>query len=188
MAALPPFIELMASLGINDREPTHSPPHITPTRSRSGSCSSMSSTASSNLASGPISPSSESFSRDIDVDRRHASARLRTIRYSPYNAASSTARPSTSSSTSLAPSIEEQESGRRSTSPRSSSSPHRNRPSSLQFAKNTRELHASTPISSYVRRRTPQNSPIAATFPHRIPSERPETITLPSLLPASISH
>ncbi|KAF9221866.1 hypothetical protein BS17DRAFT_218572 [Gyrodon lividus] len=189
MAALPSFIELMASLGL-DGDVKPSPPRITTTRSRSDSCSSVSSTASSNKCCSPISPSfntsSESLSRDMDIDRRHGSARLRTVRYSPYISASSSARQS--SSTSLAPSTEEQESGRRSTSPRLSSSPRRHRPSSLQFLKNTRELHASTPISSYVRRKTPQNSPTVATFSHRIHVERPETITLPSLLSAPTPH
>lgn len=179
----------MASLGL-DGEPKSSPSHISITRSRSGSCSSVSSIASSNQGCSPTSPSfdtsSESFSRDMDVDRRHGSARLRTVRYSPYISASSSARPSSSASLTA---TEEQESGRRSTSPRlSSSSPGRHRPSSLQFSKNTRELHASTPISSYVRRKTPQNSPTAATFSPRIHIERPETIALPSLLPAPTSH
>ncbi|KIK90990.1 hypothetical protein PAXRUDRAFT_655398 [Paxillus rubicundulus Ve08.2h10] len=166
MAALPSFIELMASLGL-DGEPKPSPSCISTTRSRSASCSSVSSIASSNQGCTPTSPSfdasSESFSRDLDVDRRHGSGRLRTVRYSPYISASST-------------------------SPRLSSSPSRHRPLSLQFSKNTRELHASTPISSYVRRKTPQNSPTAATFSHRIHAERPETITLPSLLSAPTLH
>ncbi|KAG6378446.1 hypothetical protein JVT61DRAFT_12701 [Boletus reticuloceps] len=189
--ALPSFIELMASLGLdNDAKPSlESPPRITTSRSRSGSCSSVSSLGSSNPGCSPTSPSfnisSESIPRDVDADRRHSSFRLRTVRFSPYISPGSSARESTSS-TSLAPSVEEIENKRRSASPRSS--PGRNRPLSLQFAKNSRELHATTPISGYARRRTPQNSPTTATFPHRAHVDRPETIVLPSLLPAPISH
>ncbi|KIJ70279.1 hypothetical protein HYDPIDRAFT_23403 [Hydnomerulius pinastri MD-312] len=187
MAALPSFIELMASLGL-DGDVKPSPPRITTTRSRSGSCSSVSSITSSNRDYSPISPSfnlsSESFTRDMEADRRHGPARLRAVRYSPYISASSSARQGSSTSLTIFP--EEQESGRRSTSPHLSSSPGRHRPSPLQFAKKTRELHASTPISSYVRRKTPQNSPTAATFSHRIPVERPEVITLPSLMPVTL--
>ncbi|KAN0097734.1 hypothetical protein V8E55_002180 [Tylopilus felleus] len=186
--ALPSFIELMASLGLdNDAKPT--PPHITTPRPRSGSCSSVSSHGSSNPGCSPTSPSfsiSEPTTRDVDTDRRHGSVRLRTVRFSPYISPSSSTRQS--SSTSLTPSAEESENGRRSVSPRLSSSPGRNKPSPLQSAKNSRELHATTPISSFARRRTPQNSPTTASFPHRVHVDRPETITLPSLLPAPISH
>ncbi|KAG8218377.1 hypothetical protein J3R82DRAFT_3997 [Butyriboletus roseoflavus] len=186
-SALPSFIELMASLGLdNDAKP--SPPRITTPRSRSGSCSSASSLGSSNPGCSPISPSfiisSESISRDVEVDRRHGS-RLRAVRFSPYISPSSSARQSSSA---LAPSVEEVENGRRSASPRLSSSPARNKPSPLQSAKNSRELHATTPISGYARRRTPQNSPITATFPHQVQADRPETIVLPSLLPAPVFH
>jgi len=179
----------MASLGL-DNDTEASPPRITTSRSRSGSCSSVSSLGSSNPGCSPTSPSfnisSESSSRDADADRRRGSFRLRAVRFSPYISPSSSARQS--SSTSLTPSVEEAENGRRSVSPRLSSSPGRNRPSPLQSAKNSRKLHATTPISSYARRRTPQNSPTTATFPHRVHTDRPDTIALPSLLPPPISH
>jgi len=183
-SSLPSFIELMASLGLdNDAKP--SPQKITISRSRSGSSSSVSSHGSPNPGCSPLSPSfnisSESISRDVDVDRRLGSSRLRTVRFSPYTSPSSSARQSSSTS------IDEVEHEQRSTSPRLSSSPARNRPSPLLSPKNSRELHATTPISSYARRRTPQNSPTAATFPHRVHANRPETIVLPSLLPP-ISH
>ncbi|KAI9574964.1 hypothetical protein HD554DRAFT_2166411 [Boletus coccyginus] len=186
-STLPSFIELMASLGLNnDAKP--SPPRITTSRSRSGSCSSVSSLGSSNPGCSPTSPSfnisSESIPRDVNMDKRHSSSRLRTVRFSPYSISpSSSVRQS--SSTSLTPSVEEAENERRCVSPRLSSSPGRNRPSPLQSARNSRELHA--PISGYARRRTPQNSPTTATFPHRVHADRPETIVLPSLLPAPVS-
>ncbi|KAG9317199.1 hypothetical protein JVU11DRAFT_1392 [Chiua virens] len=186
---LPSFIELMASLGL-DNDTKSSTPRITTSRSRSGSSSSVSSRGSSNPGCSPVSPSFnvsfETIPREVDIDRRLGHSRLRVARFSPYGSPNSSARQS--SSTSLATSTEEVENGRRSTSPRLSSSPARNRPSPLQSAKNSRELHATTPISSYARRRTPQNSPTAATFPHRVHTDRPETIALPSLLPAPISH
>lgn len=177
MAALPSFIELMASLGIDDAKPAT--PSIVRTRDRSSSCSSCSSLGSSADGWSPI-----HCARDIDPDRRlSASRRVRAVRYSPYISASSTARQS--SVVSLSPSQSDQEDSSRSSSPNPPSSPrHTRRPSPLQFSK--RERSSITPISSYVRRKTPQNSPVVLTFAQREYVERPEVITPPSLMPMSL--
>lgn len=184
MAALPSFIELMASLGIDDAKPA-STPSIVRTRDRSSSCSSCSSMGSSTDSWSPsIRCANLSTTRDIDSDRRPgASRRVRAVRYSPYISASSSARQS--SAVSLTHSQSDQEDSSRSSSPNPPSSPRRTRrPSPLHFSK--RERPSITPISSYVRRKTPQNSPIVLTFAQREYVERPEIITPPSLMPMSL--
>lgn len=175
MAASPSFIELMASLGLNSDSKSSPALYITPTRSRSGSCSSTYS-GSSVKDQSPNSPtfnlSSDSF-RDLDSDRRHSCNRLRAARYTPYFSTGTFTKHHSLSS--LVTSKDDQDEERKPASP--SSSPRR-RPSPLRFG---RDEPASTPISSYLRRKTPQNSPTVPTFTHRDSVERPETITLPSL-------
>ncbi|KAG2158846.1 uncharacterized protein EDB93DRAFT_1237666 [Suillus bovinus] len=174
MAALPSFIELMASLGIDDAKPAT--PSIVKTRDRSSSCSSSSSLGSSADGWSPI-----RCARDIDLDRR--SRRVRAVRYSPYISATSTARQS--SVVSLTHSQSDPEDSSRSSSPNPPSSPrHTRRPSPLHFS--NRERSSITPISSYVRRKTPQNSPVVLTFAQREYVERPEIIIPPSLMPMSL--
>lgn len=183
MAALPSFIELMASLGMDDAKPAT--PSIVRTRDRSSSCSSCSSLGSSTDGWSPsIRCDNLSTIRDIDSDRRSgASRRVRAVRYSPYISASSTARQN--SAVSLTHSQSDQEDSSRSSSPNPPASPRRTRrPSPLHFSK--RERPSITPISSYVRRKTPQNSPIVLTFAQREYVERPEVITPPSLMPMSL--
>jgi len=172
MTALPSFIQLMASLGIDDAKPEI--PSIVKTRDRSSSCSSCSSLGSSDGWS-PI-----RCARDIDSDRR--SRRVRAVRYSPYISASSTARQS--SAVSLTPSQSDQEDSSRSSSPNPPSPRHTRRPAPLHIS--NRERSSITPISSYVRRKTPQNSPVVLTFAQREYVERPEVITPPSLMPMSL--
>ncbi|KAL4076023.1 hypothetical protein V8B97DRAFT_1924730 [Scleroderma yunnanense] len=180
MTGLPSFIDLMSTLGLDG----NTKPSSCISRSRSGSCSSVSSFGSSNRDPSPVSPtfnlSSDAFPRDLDVDRRHTSTRSRAARYTPYTPTSTLAKQSSTSS--LVVSNEDPKGESRSSPSKSSSSPSRRRPSPLQFSKNGREDPASTPISSYLRRKTPQNSPTVATFTQRDPVERPETITLPSLI------
>ncbi|EIW82228.1 hypothetical protein CONPUDRAFT_136757 [Coniophora puteana RWD-64-598 SS2] len=175
--ALPSFIELMASLGLdNDAKPrptTPSPSSLSPPahkgRPRSGSASSVSSV----LTDG---------SREHDDLRR--AQRHRTVRYSPYISASSSGRLSKASSlTSLRESQDQDQSPQRSSSP---SPPRRRRPSPLHVDRE-RERPVSMPISTYLRRKTPQNSPTVAMFPHRHQPrndlEEPKPIMPPSLIP-----
>lgn len=200
----------MASLGIDDAKPAT--PSIVRTRDRSSSCSSCSSLGSSADGWSPIRCARDI---DPDR-RPSASRRVRAVRYSPYISASvsvllhrsvcrlipvqSTARQS--SAVSLSPSQSDQEDSSRvrtstfpsthffltrkqSSSPNPPSSPRRTRrPSPLHFSK--RERSSITPISSYVRRKTPQNSPVVLTFAQREYVERPEVITPPSLMPMSL--
>ncbi|KAG0705485.1 hypothetical protein DFH29DRAFT_280166 [Suillus ampliporus] len=184
MAALPSFIELMASLGLEDGDAKPVTPSIVRTRDRSSSCSSCSSLDSSVDGWSPsIRCANLSTTRDIESDRRPGAFRLRAVRYSPYISASSTARQS--SVVSLTHSQSDQEDSSRSSSPNPPSSPLRTqRPSPLHFS--MRERPSITPISSYVRRKTPQNSPTVLTFAQREYVERPEVITPPSLMPMAL--
>lgn len=182
MPALPSFIELMASLGLDsDLNPPKS--CISASRSRSGSCSSVSSLGSSNRDHSPTSSTfslpSDVLPRDLDVDRRYPSTRSKVARYTPYMPAVASLAKKLSK-TSL--NSHKEDPNGESSSHKPSSSPPRRRPSPLRFPKSEREDPASTPISSYLRRRTPQNSPTVAAFTHRDPVERPETIALPSLI------
>ncbi|KAH7920274.1 hypothetical protein BV22DRAFT_813800 [Leucogyrophana mollusca] len=184
MAALPSFIELMASLGIDDAKSSTS--NKSRARSRSGSsCSSSSSLSGSMRGCSPsfspsVNLSSDSPVRDTESERRH---RHRAVRYSPYISASSSSRLNSVPSLTFSQ-ADEEDTSRSSTSPHPPS-PRRvpRRPPSLNFA---RERPASTPISSYVRRKTPQNSPTATAFPHRVHAERPRTISPPTLMPMSL--
>ncbi|OJA20900.1 hypothetical protein AZE42_00879 [Rhizopogon vesiculosus] len=180
MAALPSFIELMASLGLDNVDAKQATPNIIRTRDRSSSCSSCSSMGSSADDGSPsVFCANLSTTRDIDSDRRPS--RLRAVRYSPYISTSSTARQS--STASLTRSQSDHEQGSRSPSPNSNPPPsplyNTRCPLSLHLPK--RERPSITPISSYVRRKTPQNSPTVLTFAQREYVERPEVIIPPSL-------
>lgn len=181
-AALPSFIELMATLGLDGT------PNLT-------SPASMSSAFDLPAGSPP---------RELDVDKRHSPARRRTARYSPYisvgvrrSAAVLSVRPfvrlTICSQTLTRPSSVADDRDRRRVShtrllsfgasadiAQSTSPPPRRTPSP--------ELSASPPISSYMRRKTPsQRSPTASTFSQR-PVQRPEKIALPTLIPIIVQH
>lgn len=181
MAAIPSFIKLMASLDLDGDSKSSSCLPISPARSRSGSCSSTSSSSSIKNQS----PTSRTFhlpfdsSRDLDNDRHHCCSRLKAARYTPYISTGTLAKQHGMGSPVVSKEDQEKEPKVQSTSPPSSSP--RRRPSPLRFSKSGRDEHASTPISSYLRRKTPQNSPTVPTFANRDPVERPEAITLPSL-------
>ncbi|OAX42896.1 hypothetical protein K503DRAFT_263054 [Rhizopogon vinicolor AM-OR11-026] len=93
----------------------------------------------------------------------------------------STARQSSTASPTHSQSDHEQ--GSRSPSPNSNPppSPRYNSRCPLSLHLPKRERPSITPISSYVRRKTPQNSPTVLTFAQREYVERPEVIIPPSL-------
>ncbi|KAI6034307.1 hypothetical protein BKA83DRAFT_4188050 [Pisolithus microcarpus] len=165
MAAVPSFIELMASLGLDSDSKSSSRLLVSPTRFRSGSCSTK-----------DQSPTSPTFNLPFDSSRHPDNDRT-PLQYTPYISTGTLAKQHSMGSPVV--SEEDQDKEPKSTSP-SSSSPRR-RPSPLRFSKGGRDEHASTPISSYLRRKTPQNSPTVPTFTNRDPVERPDAITLPSL-------
>ncbi|KAF9452045.1 hypothetical protein P691DRAFT_785406 [Macrolepiota fuliginosa MF-IS2] len=162
MSPLPSFIELMESLGLEQNE---SSPELSPSPSPTLS-------PSSPHLGGTTAPS-PSRSRS-SPSLRDLSSRHRAPRYSPYS--SYTRRGSTSSSSSS----DLEYTKRSSTSPPPSSL--RARRSRNQLTVNvygsTSDLPAYTPISSYVRRKTPGASPTSPTFPRLVTYESVD-ITLP---------
>ncbi|PCH41428.1 hypothetical protein WOLCODRAFT_163085 [Wolfiporia cocos MD-104 SS10] len=204
MTTLPSFVELMASLGLDNK--AHSPalnnpgPALTAPRfhhSRSSSTSSCSS-----FSSGPVSPpqrtipvdgpqiasmrESSPSERDWEMERRKARAK----RYAPYGTSISHTR-KRSVSTIVKEEPDEQPLRPLSTSPylstatisrKSSSLAMRStkRPHKLTLSEN--DLTANTPISSFVRRKTPQTSPTSPTFPERR-RKRSSSPTVPVSIP-----
>ncbi|KAF7301423.1 hypothetical protein MIND_00707600 [Mycena indigotica] len=176
---LPSFVELMASLGLDqaqDRSPSSSP--------------------SSSPRATPPSPSK---SRSNPSLRDSAASRNRLARYNPYSPKLSERRGSLSSLSSSSSSDYERPIVRAySTSPHPPSSPrarrrHGNKLTVNVFGSNS-DLAANTPISSYVRRKTPGASPTSPTFPREAldysPSSSPMPFsipTLPTLFPRSAS-
>ncbi|KAH9943069.1 uncharacterized protein BXZ73DRAFT_74115 [Epithele typhae] len=204
MTALPSFIELMATLGIDDPTPEPSKlaaPHHSRSSSHSSTASTLSASSSNHKHSSPAivvsalnGPEDSEMPADIRRSRAHT-------RYSPYGAISHSRKASMPISTESSPARVPFDELRQalSTSPRLSpiSASFRGRrsrrPDNLNLNTPESESMAYTPISSYVRRRTPQNSPTSPTFART--RERSSTIahpltipTLPTLLsPASFA-
>ncbi|KAI0637806.1 hypothetical protein C8Q77DRAFT_391215 [Trametes polyzona] len=193
---LPSFVELMATLGLSD-------PQDAPEPSQSGSRHSRSSSHSSSIShtsasSSIVTPASNIYSfsnthspaivvsshegspeRDVPCDLRRSRA---TTRYSPYGSISHSRKASM-------PVLNAERTYERpiralSTSPRLSpiSTSFRGRrarrPDNLPLS--DADLMAYTPISSYVRRKTPQNSPTSPTFAR----DRDTAVTHPLTIPA----
>ncbi|CCM01692.1 uncharacterized protein FIBRA_03756 [Fibroporia radiculosa] len=224
MTTLPSFVELMASLGLdNSARPATLDTHVGPacfgshfhhsrTSSTSSSCSSFSS-----APSGTVSPPHPSITVDepqsYSVSRRESSPSgrdweserrpVRVARYSPYVPTISHTRKKS------APTILEEEPAERmralSTSPylspatcnmnrRSSSGTLQSARRPHKLALSERDLAVNTPISTFVRRKTPQASPSSPTFPHRRRSRasslaQPVSIpTLPFVFPAPTTY
>ncbi|KAI9001198.1 hypothetical protein BD414DRAFT_25716 [Trametes punicea] len=192
---LPSFVELMASLGLGGPDDAPEPSKSNARHSRSSShsssishlsaSSSIVSPANSNIYSSPspaivVSSQEGSPERDLPYDIRRSRA---TTRYSPYgsishsrkasmpvlNAERTYERPIRALSTSprLSP-ISTSFRGRRS-----------KRPDNLPLS--DADLMAYTPISSYVRRKTPQNSPTSPTFARDRDAAMSHPLTIPAL-------
>lgn len=180
---LPSFVELMASLGLEQKTTTAdvADPRISP----------------------PSSPKQDPVERSIPSPvkaksspaLREMASRQRATRFSPYSSGNTSSNrrgsvSSTSSYSSSSPSNSPiQESFGQSVAPRS------RRPRNalcLNIYGSTSDLPANMPISTYVRRKTPVTSPSSPTFPQddRNSSDIPKVLTipvLPSLLPNSAS-
>ncbi|KAH6915250.1 hypothetical protein BKA70DRAFT_571325 [Coprinopsis sp. MPI-PUGE-AT-0042] len=176
---LPSFVELMASLGL-EQKPT-APDTITVSE-----------------PSPPASPKLES--EQLDSRQRANSlrdmSRQKSPRYSPYSSAFPTGRRGSLSSVSSSSSGElspAQESfGHRSRSPRNRR--HRNQLCLNLYGDSSYDLQANMPISTYVRRKSPNASPTSPTFFRDSDPETnsiPQPLTIPvlpsALLPSSAS-
>ncbi|KAJ4472306.1 hypothetical protein J3R30DRAFT_3709761 [Lentinula aciculospora] len=185
MTTLPSFVELMASLGINA---TAGQPE------QDGHLSSSSSPSSSPKLLGVAAPSLRSKSSPSLRDQRY---RSRPARYSPYSFTftSSRRRGSVSShSSSSSSDMDDMSSRSGSCSPTLQPSPRLRKRAPNKLAVNvfgsSPDLSANTPISSYVRRKTPGTSPLLPSFPRESDDSRefskPFIIpALPSFLPPS---
>ncbi|KAJ7937220.1 hypothetical protein B0H13DRAFT_1588990 [Mycena leptocephala] len=184
---LPSFVELMSSLGLDQTAPA-------PERSTS---SSPRSSPSSSPRMPSVTPPSPTKSRSSPSLRDAGASRNRLARYSPYSPVFqlSSRRGSLSSVSSSSSDYERPTAY--STSPHPPSSPrarkrHGNNLTVNVYGSNS-DLSANTPISTYVRRKTPGASPTSPTFPREVmdsPSASPMPFsipTLPSLFPRSAS-
>ncbi|THV03275.1 hypothetical protein K435DRAFT_291875 [Dendrothele bispora CBS 962.96] len=173
MATLPSFVELMASLGID-------PVKSVPDQSPPPPSSSLSSPSSSpKLLSVPGSGPTRSKS---SPSLRDQASRRSSARYSPYASSTFERRRGSVSSMSSSSDISDRAS---SASPHPPSPRIRKRGNKLTvnvFGSST-DLSANTPISSYVRRKTPGASPTSPTFPRDIIEESPRPFVLPTLPP-----
>ncbi|OCH88305.1 hypothetical protein OBBRIDRAFT_94329 [Obba rivulosa] len=207
---LPSFVELMASLGLDNNPTTTGPArHGSGTHhSRSSSYSSTSSMSSqsSTVSSTYSSTHSDIYSntspsivvsretdeplasnRDWDMDRR----RTRAARFSPYGPAISHTRRGSMPVMPTDDDLKERPIRALSTSPRLSSTRVAGRRGSVLSLRNHRpeklrlsegDLPAHTPISTFVRRKTPQTSPTSPTFP-TLSKKRSSTPSLPVSIP-----
>ncbi|EMD40566.1 hypothetical protein CERSUDRAFT_91297 [Gelatoporia subvermispora B] len=209
---LPSFVELMASLGLDNTSSTTTGParHGSGTHhSRSSSYSSISSVssqASSTVSSTHSSTHSDIYSnsspsivisrerdehnlfdRDWDMERR----RTRAARFSPYGPAISHTRRGSMPVMPTDEDPEERPNRALSTSPRISSQRTAGRRGSVLSLRNHRpeklrlsdgDLPAHTPISTFVRRKTPQTSPTSPTFP-TLSKKRSSSPSLPVSIP-----
>ncbi|KAF8076207.1 hypothetical protein FPV67DRAFT_403045 [Lyophyllum atratum] len=184
MTSLPSFVELMASLGLDQ---TINTPDQMPK-------SSLSSPSASPRLMGAAMPL---HSRSKSTQSLRESTRSKVARYSPYSPYSpvfSASRRGSLSSVSSC-SLERDCSPLRaiSSSPRAASAPRLSRRSANKLSVNVygsvSDLAANTPISSYVRRKTPGTSPTSPTFPQESrdsPPPMPVTVpTLPAFWPNS---
>ncbi|KAJ7047541.1 hypothetical protein C8F04DRAFT_11989 [Mycena alexandri] len=189
MTTLPSFVELMSSLGLDQTAPA-------PENSTS---SSPRSSPSSSPRMPSVTPPSPTKSRSSPSLRDAGASRNRLARYSPYSPVFQSSRRGSLSSVSSSSSDYERPTVRAySTSPHPPSSPRSRKRHGNNLTVNvygsSSDLSANTPISTYVRRKTPGASPTSPTFPREAqdysPSSSPMPFsipTLPSLFPRSAS-
>ncbi|KAJ7086716.1 hypothetical protein C8R44DRAFT_893511 [Mycena epipterygia] len=193
MTTLPSFVELMESLGLDQSAPAPVPAPA-PEASHSPRSS-----PSSSPRMPSVTPPSPTKSRSSPSLRDAGAPRNRLARYSPYSPVFqlSSRRGSLSSVSSSSSDYERPTVRAYSTSPHPPSSPrarkrHGNNLTVNVYGSNS-DLSANTPISTYVRRKTPGASPTSPTFPREAldsPSASPMPFsipTLPSLFPRSAS-
>lgn len=201
MTALPSFVELMASLGIDSKSDAQDPRTV-PHHSRSSSYSSTTSAisnssqlafSSSGLSSskaGSKSGSPTPSTREWESSERRSSRQ----RYSPYSPPiSHTRRGSITAVISSEDDLREHPNRSLNPSPCSGSQSRSvgRRSSALGLRSQRRpeklnltdpDFMANTPISTFVRRKTPQSSPISPSFPHRVKRHHTNTAA-PVLIP-----
>lgn len=178
MTTLPSFVELMTTLGIDTKDSQSSQP-------TSSSSSQPSSPRTERLSLPASSPTRSRSSPSL----RDQATRSRIARYTPYSPTLNPSSRSTRRGSVSSVSSSSSEMSQRAGSPRPSSSPRFRRRKSTSnrltinvFGSST-DLAANTPISSYVRRKTPVTSPTSPTFSRESsePPSYPMPFTLPTL-------
>jgi len=205
MSSLPSFVELMSSLGLEDG--ASSLPRTTPTFLRPRSHSNASSSSSDiddeheaprpqyattgTYLFAPADHDRHDYTSFVDIDAPRVS-RHGKGRYSPYSMDSvprkeslpslfDTGKAKRAPSTSPLPSPR----SRASRGPRSSPNGRSSRRGSETWLHDT-DFHASTPISTYLRRKSPQMSPTSGSFPRSAFDEPLAPVAIPAL-PALLS-
>jgi hypothetical protein len=187
MTALPSFVELMASLGLDQDNG----------KPDSADSSRSSPSASPRISSNTFVPSHSRSKSNISLRESHI-ARQRMNRFSPYSPSISASRRgslSSLSSSSCSSDTERVPLRDISSSPRVAKSALLSRRStnslSIHVYRSACDFQANTPISSFVRRKTPSLSPTSPTFSdsHRsLRDAMPSPLiipTLPNLYPSS---
>lgn len=168
MTTLPSFVELMGSLGLD---------HVVVAQDYS--------THSSPAPSLRLGKPRHIRSKSTQCLRETNISRQRVVRYSPYSPALSVTRRGSLSSSS-SPELDWASLRASSTSPHPKSSPRLSRRSYEQSSIDVYgSASANTPISSYVRRKTPGTSPTSPTFPRESPYDSDtasrNVVTVPTL-------
>jgi len=203
MSSLPSFVELMSTLGLEDGAPlSRSTPSFLRPRSHSNASSSSDTDDEREVPPQPHSATGAYLFIPADHDR-HDSTNFMDIdaprvsrhgkgRYSPYSIDSIPRKGSL-------PSLFEPEKEKRTSSisplpsprsrasrgPRSSPNGRLSRRGSETWLHDT-DCHASTPISTYLRRKSPQMSPTSGTFPRSAFDDPLAPVAIPAL-PALLS-
>ncbi|KAF8916853.1 hypothetical protein CPB85DRAFT_256037 [Mucidula mucida] len=184
MTTLPSFVELMSTLGVDTNTRPQDDAASSPRSSRS---------ASPHLSYSPISSPTRSKSSQSLREPTHRV----TARYSPYSPPMLSSRRGSLSSVSTCSSpLSSPDMERRSLpdSPRHTSPPRRRRKDNkltVNVFGSATDLAANTPISIYVRRKTPGASPTSAAFNDSrgaSPAISPMPFTLPTLPTALSAH
>lgn len=167
MTALPSFVELMASLGLDNKKSSPSP--------------------TQEFSSPAIVVSSEH-----EPTQEHITSRIRVARYSPYGAPISHSHRRSASTLSSDGTDSELPNRTNPASPRHRPCALKLGPESRHRHVSDPEFSANMPISTFVRRKTPTSSPVSPTFAHRTRrrSQSPTIIpvSLPTVPPVFGSH
>ncbi|KAL1743307.1 hypothetical protein HDZ31DRAFT_65144 [Schizophyllum fasciatum] len=174
---LPSFVELMATLGLDSKQPS-----LPPSRQHARSASESMSSSSAVAAASPPSPTraAPTKAKSTPSLREASSLRSKTTRFAPYESPTTTTRRLNSSS----PELEVRQPLRlRRHAGNGNLTVHVHRPQD-----SPPRLTASTPISSYVRRKTPTSPAFRQTpTPGLSPMGSMTLPTLPPFFPSSPS-
>ncbi|TFK29302.1 hypothetical protein FA15DRAFT_610416 [Coprinopsis marcescibilis] len=168
--SLPSFVELMASLGLEQKPTVDDKP-------QSPDPQSSPKLDADRTAPSPVKAKSSPSLRDI-------ATRQKTSRYSPYSPVLPTRRRGSLSSVSSSSSGDASPTNEAFvTRPRSPRTRRHRNPLCLNIYGSTSDLPANMPISTYVRRKTPATTPTSPTFPRETGGDSTSDIPMPLTIP-----